>query len=79
MKEYKIAVLPGDGIGPEIVPEAIKVLDKVGEMYGLSFSYEEGYIGGAAIDAVGESTAGNLVGIKRRIDIADCHHEALGA
>ncbi len=54
MKEYKIAVLPGDGIGPEIVPEAIKVLDKVGEMYGLSFSYEEGYIGGAAIDAVGE-------------------------
>ena len=54
MKEYKIAVLPGDGIGPEIVPEAIKVLNKVGQLFGLSFDYEEALVGGAAIDAVGE-------------------------
>lgn len=54
MNTYKIAVLPGDGIGPEIVPEAIKVLDKIGEAYDFKFEYEEGFIGGAAIDAVGE-------------------------
>lgn len=51
---YKVAVLPGDGIGPEIVPEAIKVLNKVGEKFNFSFEYEEALIGGAAIDAVGE-------------------------
>lgn len=50
---YKIAVLPGDGIGPEIVPEAIKVLKAVGDKYGLEFLFTEALIGGAAIDAVG--------------------------
>jgi len=50
---YKIAVLPGDGIGVEIVPEAVKVLKKVGEKYGVSFQFQEGLVGGAAIDAVG--------------------------
>lgn len=54
MKEYNIAVLPGDGIGPEIVPEAIKVMDAVGEKLGYKFNYEEGFIGGAAIDETGE-------------------------
>lgn len=49
----KIAVLPGDGIGIEIVAEAIKVLDKIAPKYGLSFEYIEGVIGGAAIDKVG--------------------------
>ena len=37
--EYKIAVIPGDGIGPEIVREACKVLDRVGEVYGHNFEY----------------------------------------
>ena len=36
---YKIAVIPGDGIGPEIVREACKVLDRVGEIYGHTFEY----------------------------------------
>ena len=54
MKEYNIAVLPGDGIGPEIVPEAIKGMDAVGEKLGYKFNYEEGFIGGAAIDETGE-------------------------
>jgi 3-isopropylmalate dehydrogenase len=49
----KIAVLPGDGIGAEIVPQAIKVLDLVGKKYGLEFSYQEGLIGGAALDVTG--------------------------
>lgn len=50
---YKVAVLPGDGIGAEIVPEAVKVLKAVGSKYGHDFAFTEGLIGGAAIDAVG--------------------------
>ncbi len=50
---HKIAVLPGDGIGAEIVPEAVKVLRTIGKKYGLSFEFAEGLIGGAALDAVG--------------------------
>ena len=49
----RIAVLPGDGIGVEIVPQAIRVLDIVGRKYNLDFSYTEGLIGGAAVDATG--------------------------
>src|SRR5690554_5873728 len=49
----RIAVLPGDGIGVEIVSPAIKVLDIIGRQFGLDFSYTEGLIGGAAIDATG--------------------------
>lgn len=51
--DLKIAVLPGDGIGPEIVDQAKKVLDKIGEKYGHSFNYEEGLIGGIAYDKTG--------------------------
>ncbi len=51
---YKITVLAGDGIGPEVVKETIKVLDKVGNKFGREFVYEECLIGGAAIDATGE-------------------------
>ena len=53
MKNYSIAVLKGDGIGPEIVDEAIKVLDKVGEKYGFKFNYDYRLMGGCAIDATG--------------------------
>lgn len=49
----KICLLPGDGIGTEIVAEAVKVLDKVAARFGHSFSYTTALIGGAAIDAVG--------------------------
>lgn len=52
--KYKIAVIPGDGIGPEIVREARKVLDRVGEIYGHEFSYTELLMGGVSIDAHGE-------------------------
>lgn len=50
---YKIAVLPGDGIGVEIVPEAIKALQAVGQKLGFGFQFTEALIGGAAYDAVG--------------------------
>lgn len=52
--KFHIAVIPGDGIGPEIVTEAKKVLDKVGEVYGHTFEYEELLMGGCSIDAYGE-------------------------
>ena len=51
--EYKIAMIPGDGIGPEIVAEAKKVLDRVCEKYSHKFSYTEVLLGGASIDAHG--------------------------
>ena len=47
----RILVLPGDGIGPEIVAEALKVLERVGEIGGLDLEIEQGLIGGAAHDA----------------------------
>ena len=49
----KIAVLPGDGIGPEVTAQAIKVLQAVADLYGHDFAFEEGLIGAAAIDATG--------------------------
>ena len=49
----KIAVIKGDGIGPEIVTEAIKVLNKVGEKFGHTFEYTDVLMGGCAIDATG--------------------------
>ena len=51
--ECKIVTIPGDGIGPEIVREACKVLDKVGQVYGHKFEYKEILMGGCSIDACG--------------------------
>lgn len=50
---YKIALVKGDGIGPEIVESAVRVLDRIGEVYGHDFEYKEYLAGGAAIDANG--------------------------
>lgn len=52
--EMKIALLKGDGIGPEIVESAVKVLEKIGEKFGHSFEFTPYLIGGSALDAVGE-------------------------
>ena len=51
---YNIALLRGDGIGPEIVDSAVRVLHAIGQKYGHSFNCTPCLIGGAAIDAVGE-------------------------
>lgn len=51
--EYRIAVIPGDGIGPEIIMEARKVLDALGRKFGHQFHYTEVLMGGASIDATG--------------------------
>lgn len=54
MKKFKIAVLKGDGIGPEIVDATLRVLEKVAELYGVEFNFQEGLIGGIAIDRTGD-------------------------
>lgn len=51
--EYRIATISGDGIGPEIVKEAKNVLDRVGEVYGHKFNYEDVLMGGISIDTYG--------------------------
>ncbi|MCR6544366.1 3-isopropylmalate dehydrogenase [Dehalobacterium formicoaceticum] len=53
MRKYQIAVLPGDGIGTEIVPPAVEILKKVGAQLDLGFTFQEALIGGAAIDETG--------------------------
>ncbi len=53
MKTYKIAVLKGDGIGPEIVDQAIKALDQAAKKHGFAVDYDYQLLGGAAIDATG--------------------------
>lgn len=53
MKSYAITLLRGDGIGPEIVNEAVKVLDAVSQKHGFTLRYTDALMGGCAIDAVG--------------------------
>jgi len=53
-KTYSIVLLPGDGIGPEIVAGAVRVLDRVAELEGFSLTYSEQLIGGISIDTTGD-------------------------
>lgn len=66
--DFKIAVLKGDGIGPEIVNEAIKVLDKIGEKFGHKFNYEQGYLGGESIDKFGKPLTDETVELCKNSD-----------
>lgn len=52
---YKIALIKGDGIGPEVVGEAVKVMDTIGAKFGHTFEYVDILMGGCAIDQVGKS------------------------
>ena len=52
-QNYRITLLPGDGIGPEIMAIAVQVLRRIGEKFDLTFQFTEALIGGAAIDATG--------------------------
>ena len=64
----KIGVIKGDGIGPEIVTEAMKVLDKVGEVYGHTCEYEQLLMGGASIDVHGIPLTDETVEIAKACD-----------
>ena len=63
-----LAVIKGDGIGPEIVTEAMKVLDAVGEKYGHTFNYEQLLMGGCSIDAYGEPLTQETIDIAKSKD-----------
>ncbi len=54
MNHFKIAVMEGDGIGPEIVAEGLKILDEISIKFNHKFDYEKVYVGGCAIDRFGE-------------------------
>ena len=64
----KITVIKGDGIGPEIVTEAIKVLDKVCEKFGHSFEYTDILMGGCSIDACGVPLTDEAVATAKAAD-----------
>ena len=66
--KYNIAVIPGDGIGPEVIAEAIKVLDAVGSKYGHEFNYTQVLAGGAAIDEAGECLPQETIDIAKKSD-----------
>lgn len=66
--DFTIAVVPGDGIGPDIVNEAKLVLDAVGEKYGHRFVYQETLAGGAALDACGEPLPAETLRICKESD-----------
>ncbi len=66
--ECNLAVIKGDGIGPEIVTEAMKVLDAVGAKYGHTFNYEHILMGGCSIDATGEPLTDEAVAIAKSKD-----------
>ena len=54
MKKYKIALIKGDGIGPEIIDEAVKVLDSVSSCIYFVFEYTEAFMGGCAFAITGD-------------------------
>ncbi len=63
-----LAVIKGDGIGPEIVTEAMKVLDRIGEVYHHTFDYEQILMGGCSIDATGVPLTDEAVNIAKSKD-----------
>jgi len=63
-----IAILPGDGIGPEIVAEAVKVLEKLWTSFGLDVHLEQGLVGGAAIDVAGHPLPTDTLELVKRAD-----------
>jgi 3-isopropylmalate dehydrogenase len=68
MSSHRIAVLPGDGIGQEVTPEAVRVLSVVGKRAGASFAFEEALVGGAAIDATGTPLPAATLALCRKAD-----------
>ena len=65
---FNIVVTPGDGVGPECINEATKVLDAVGKKYGHQFKYDYRLVGGAAIDAEGVAVSKDTVKACKKAD-----------
>lgn len=65
---YKIALLPGDGIGPEVIEQAVRVLNVTGELTGNTFTFIEGLVGAVAIDHTGNPFPDETLDLCRRSD-----------
>lgn len=65
---YKVCLLPGDGIGPEILQEGVKVLDAIGARHQVGFEYSEALIGGVAIDETGTALPDETLEAAKRAD-----------
>lgn len=65
---YRIAVIPGDGIGPEVIAQTTRVLEAIGDRYGHTFEFTEVLAGGCAIDAAGECLPEETVEICKASD-----------
>ncbi|MGB3799045.1 MAG: 3-isopropylmalate dehydrogenase [Lewinella sp.] len=68
MSDFNIAVLDGDGIGPEVIAEAIKVLDKVAGLYDHQFTYTYAPVGAVAIDQTGDPLPDDTLALCKRSD-----------
>ncbi len=68
MTEYNILCLPGDGIGPDVMAEACKVLDAVGERFGHHFTFEEGIVGVSGIESYGIAIRDDEMALARASD-----------
>ncbi len=68
MRKYTVALIKGDGIGPEIIDEAVKVLDAVSVKEGFEIAYKEALLGGAAIDVTGEPIPPETIEIAKSCD-----------
>lgn len=68
MTKKKIAILPGDGIGPEIIEQAVKVINAVSDIYNIEFELNYGLIGAAAIDATGNPLPDETIKLCRNSD-----------
>jgi 3-isopropylmalate dehydrogenase len=66
--ELNIAVLPGDGVGPEVMTQGLTVLEAVGERFGHSFKFNEGLIGGVAIDTEGKALSYETLSMCKQAD-----------
>ncbi len=71
---YRITVLAGDGIGPEVVREGSEVLSQAASIYGFQVEYQEGLVGGASIDATGQPLTGPVLNMAK-----ESHGVLLGA
>jgi 3-isopropylmalate dehydrogenase len=65
---YKIAVLPGDGIGPEVMEQGTEVLRQVAKLYGFGVELEQGIVGGASIDAHGKPLTDPVLNLSKQSD-----------
>lgn len=68
MNTKLLAVLPGDGIGPEVMAEALKVLERIRKIYGFSCELQEADFGGIAIDNHGEALPRTTLDLCKRAD-----------